>query len=157
MCVVGGGVAGLTAAIFTARAGLDTLVCNAGESILRRNAHLENFPGFPRGVNSRALLDLLQEQADWNDVDRSRAEVTRVEPADRDRLAVEMETEASGETTTVRADYVICTSWADTNYLAGCADVGLIDRGSKTFVDVDERGATDVDGLYAAGDRKSVV
>jgi thioredoxin reductase len=46
--VVGGGVAGLSAAVFTARHGLDTLVVDAGESILRRNAHLENFPRLPR-------------------------------------------------------------------------------------------------------------
>lgn len=44
--VVDGGVASLVAATFTARHGLDTLVVDAGESILRRNAHLENFPGF---------------------------------------------------------------------------------------------------------------
>jgi len=46
---------------------------------------------------------------------------------------------------------VLCTSWADTDYLADLPGVGLIDRGSKTYVDVDDRGATGVDGLYAAG------
>ena len=51
--VVGGGVAGLSAATFTARHGLDTLVLDAGGSILGRNAHLENFPGFPVGVYCR--------------------------------------------------------------------------------------------------------
>jgi len=159
VCVVGGGVAGLTAAIFTARADLDTLVCDAGESILRRNAHVENYPGFPRGVNSRALLDVLQDQADWNGVDRREAEVRRVEPTHRDRLevtttAVGLESEGNGDDadgTDLRADFVICASWADTEYLAGCSEVGLIERGSKTYVDVDERGGTDVDGLYAAG------
>ena len=160
VCVVGGGVAGLTAAIFTARAGLDTIVCDGEESILRRNAHVENFPGFPRGVNSRALLDVLQDQADWNGVDRQEATVTRVEPTHRDRLEVTTtaagaasDEDADGDTeaATLRADFVICASWADTDYLAGCSDVGLIERGSKTYVDVDDRGATDVDGLYAAG------
>lgn len=146
VCIVGGGVAGLTAAVFTARAGLDTLVCDAGESILRRNAHLENFPGFPRGVNSNAFLDILQEQADWNGVDRRDATVTGVEPTAGDRLAVTL---ADGDG--LRADAVVAASWADTDYLADCEGVGLIDRGSKSFVDVDERGATDVDGLYAAG------
>ncbi len=146
VCVVGGGVAGLTAAIFTARAGLDTLVCDAGESILRRNAHLENFPGFPRGVNSRGMLDLLGEQAEWNGVARREATVTAVEPTDRDRLALTL---ADG--TTLRAEFVVCTSWADTDYLEDCEGVGLIDRGNKSYVDVDDRGATAVDGLYAAG------
>ena len=45
--IVGGGVAGLSAGIFTGRAGLDTLVVSEGESILERNAHLENYPGSP--------------------------------------------------------------------------------------------------------------
>ncbi|MGM0606750.1 MAG: FAD-binding protein, partial [Halobacteriota archaeon] len=61
--IVGGGVAGLMAATFTARAGLETLLANAGESILRRNAHLENVPGFPLGVNPRLFADMLQSQA----------------------------------------------------------------------------------------------
>ena len=160
VCVVGGGVAGLTAAIFTARAGLDTIVCDAGESILRRNAHVENFPGFPRGVNSRALLDVFRDQADWNGVDRRDLTVTHVEPTHRERLEVTAAPQRQGSDevadgdaagTTLRADFVICASWADTDYLAGCSDVGLIERGSKTYVDVDDRGATDVDGLYAAG------
>jgi len=38
--VVGGGVAGLSTAVFTARQGLDTLVIDDGGSLLRRNAHL---------------------------------------------------------------------------------------------------------------------
>ncbi|MGB9958859.1 NAD(P)/FAD-dependent oxidoreductase (plasmid) [Haloferax prahovense] len=62
--VIGGGIAGRTAGSFTARAGLKTAVFDAGESILRRNAHLENFPGFPVGVNPRLLLDLMREQAE---------------------------------------------------------------------------------------------
>ena len=61
--VVGGGVAGLTAATFLARADEATLVVDAGGSILRRNAHLENFPGFPDGVDPRRLLSLQTEQA----------------------------------------------------------------------------------------------
>ncbi|MFT4923653.1 MAG: thioredoxin reductase (NADPH), partial [Haloarculaceae archaeon] len=47
VCIVGAGPAGLTAGIFTARAGLDTLVVNTDAPILERNAHLENVPGFP--------------------------------------------------------------------------------------------------------------
>lgn len=80
--VVGGGVAGLTAATFLARAGLSTLVANHGESILRRNAHLENFPGFPAGVNSMTFADMLEAQADRNGAERLEAKVVDVSPAD---------------------------------------------------------------------------
>lgn len=64
--VIGGGVAGLTAATYTARAGFDTVVLTHGESILRRNAHLENVPGFPAGINPRLFSDLLERQAERN-------------------------------------------------------------------------------------------
>jgi len=142
--VVGGGVAGLSAATFTARHGLDTLVVDAGESILRRNAHLGNFPGFPAGVNPRQLLDLMGEQAERAGCERLRAEVTRVESAD-DGFAVE-----TTETDSLHAEYVVAATKNETGYLDDVDGVGIIDRG-KAYVDTDERGRTGVDGLYAAG------
>ncbi|WP_226022123.1 FAD-dependent oxidoreductase [Halomicrobium salinisoli] len=142
--VVGGGVAGLTAGVFTARADLATLVLDAGGSILRRNAHLENFPGFPAGVNARQLLDLLGEQAETAGCERREAAVTTLETGD-DGFAVE--TDAGDR---YAADYVVAATKNETGYLDDVEGVGLIDRG-KTFVDVDERGRTGVDGLYAAG------
>jgi thioredoxin reductase len=142
--VVGGGVAGLSAALFTARAGLDTTVVSTGESILARNAHLENFPGFPAGVNPRLLLDLLESQAREAGVEVTDGRVERVEQTGQ---AFTVET-ADGDSVT--ADYVVAASWSDPSYLDGL-DVDLVDRGSKTFVGVDEFGSTGVDGLYAAG------
>jgi len=142
--VVGGGVAGLSAAVFTARHGLDTLVVDSGESILRRNAHLENFPGFPAGVNARRLLDLLEEQADTAGCERHEATVDRVEQTD-DGFAVE--TDAGDR---YRTEYVVAATKNAVGYLDEVDGVGIIDRG-KAFVDTDERGRTGVDGLYAAG------
>jgi len=142
--VVGGGVAGLSAAVFTARHGLDTLVVDAGESILRRNAHLENFPGFPAGVNGRHLLDLLEEQADEAGAQRHEATVTTVDRTD-DGFTVET---AGGDR--YRTEYVVAATKNAVGYLDGIDGVGIIDRG-KAFVDTDEGGRTGVDGLYAAG------
>jgi thioredoxin reductase len=142
--VVGGGVAGLSAAVFTARHGLDTLVLDSGESILRRNAHLENFPGFPAGVNGRQLLDLLGEQAENAGAEHRETIVTRVEQAE-DGFAVETD---AGER--YHTQFVIAATKNTTDYLADLDGVGIVDRG-KTFVDTDERGRTGVDGLYAAG------
>jgi len=142
--VVGGGVAGLSAAVFTARHGLDTLVVDSGESILRRNAHLENFPGFPAGVNGRQLLDLLEEQADTAGCERHEATVTSVEETD-DGFAVE--TDAGDR---YHTQYVVAATKNTVDYLEDVDGVGIIDRG-KAFVDTDERGRTGVDGLYAAG------
>ncbi|NIB98993.1 NAD(P)/FAD-dependent oxidoreductase [Halobacterium sp. R2-5] len=144
VAVVGGGPAGLTAAIYTARAGLDTTVYDAGEPILARNAHLENVPGFPAGVNARTFLDATRQQAEEAGVEFVEANVERVEEAD-DEFRVE--TDAAGAAT---ADFVVAASWPDITYLDGF-ELSRIDRGSKTMLDVDEFGRTDVDGVYAAG------
>ena len=145
--IVGSGVAGTTAAIFTARASLDTLIVNHGESILERNAHLENVPGFPAGVNSRTFLELTHEQAGRNGCSFADGRVTRISETDGG-FALRVES-AAGEQT-VDAEFVVCASWSDPSYLDGL-DIGLVARGSKTYVDVDEFGRTGVDGLYAAG------
>ena len=76
--VVGGGPAGLAAATFTARNGLSTLVVARGDSILRRNAHLENFPGFPAGVDARLLLSLMGEGAERAGAARETDEVVAI-------------------------------------------------------------------------------
>ncbi|SMO82434.1 FAD binding domain-containing protein [Halorubrum cibi] len=163
--VVGGGVAGLSAGTFTARHGLETLVCDAGGSLLRRNAHLENVPGFPAGVNSRQFLALLGEQAENAGAERRETRVTTVQPTtedgpegdggsdgddgsdgpDRRRFRIET---IDGDR--LGADYVVAATKNATGYLEEVDGVDLLDRG-KTFVDADERGRTGVDGLYAAG------
>ncbi|MFC6837983.1 FAD-dependent oxidoreductase [Halomarina ordinaria] len=142
--VIGGGVAGLSAAVFTARHGLDTLVVDAGESILQRNAHLENFPGFPAGVNGQQLLDLLEEQAAEAGCEQVTATVTTVEETENG-FAVETDDGAR-----YRTEYVVAATKNTVGYLEDVDGVGVIDRG-KAYVDTDERGRTGVDGLYAAG------
>lgn len=143
--IIGGGVAGLTAATYTARAGLDTTVVNDGESILARNAHLENIPGFPLGVNARTFLDLCRAGAQEYGTTLADGRVTDVDNTGEGFL---VET-AEGERRT--ASFVIAASWSDASYLSEMDGVGLITRGSKTYIDVDEHGRTGVDRLYAAG------
>lgn len=146
--IVGAGVSGLTASVFTARAGLDTLVLDGGESILRRNAHIENFPGFPAGVNSRTLLDLIERQAGRNGAtvhDGYVESVTRSESGDDTRRFVVSTEDGEFET-----DFVVGASKSNPEYLADL-DLDLLDRGSKEYVDVDQFGRTSIDGLYAAG------
>lgn len=141
--VVGGGVAGLMAATYTARHDFETLVFDTGESILRRNAHLENVPGFPAGINARLWLDLLVEQATEAGATIIEAEVTSVTDTERDVFRVETDDEV------VTAKWVVLASKNDVSYL-DVEGVGVIDRG-KVYVDVDERGRTGVEGLFAAG------
>ena len=145
--IVGAGVSGLTASIFTARAGLDTLVLDGGESILRRNAHIENFPGFPAGVNSRTLLDLLERQAGRSGatVHDGAVESVGLAESEGDRRFVVSTGAGDFET-----DFVVAASKSNPEYLADL-DLDLLDRGSKEYVAVDQFGRTNVEGLYAAG------
>ena len=142
--IVGGGPSGLTAGVFTARAGLDTAIVDAGSSILRRNAHLENFPGFPAGVDARLLLDLVGEQAERAGADHLGAEVVSLSATDDGFVA---ET-AAGEA--LHARYVVCATKNEVGYLEDLAGVTLVDRG-KRYVETDRRGRTGVPGVYAAG------
>ncbi|MEF8813529.1 MAG: FAD-binding protein [Halovenus sp.] len=142
--IIGGGPSGLSAGIFTARAGLKTLIVNDGDPILRRNAHLENYPGFPAGVNSRLLLDMMSDQAERAGCERREARVTDLEPTDGGFIA------RTDDDRTVTATYVIAATKNTVDFMTDIDGIETTDRG-KTFVETDERGRTGVPGLYAAG------
>ncbi|MFP8954464.1 FAD-dependent oxidoreductase [Natrialbaceae archaeon A-arb3/5] len=149
VCIVGGGTSGLAASIFTARAGLETVVIDGGESILARNASLENYPGFPDGVDARRYLQLVREQARNAGATFELGRVERVGAKDETDLDAGFILETEGGEP-IEARRVIAASWSDSEYLVPL-DVGRMQRGSKHFVDVDEGGRTAVDGIYAAG------
>ncbi len=142
--IVGGGVAGLSTGLFTARADLDTLVVNDGVSILHRNAILENFPGFPAGIDSRLFCLMLEEQAERAGCARLDAKVSDVTRADEGGFSVETDAE------TIDAERVVAASWSDSSYLDGLG-LDFEQSGSKQFVSTDDTGRTDLDGLYVAG------
>ena len=54
--VVGGGIAGLSAAIYLGRAQRDTLVIDSGHSMAKWEPVVQNYLGFPQGVGGEELL-----------------------------------------------------------------------------------------------------
>ncbi len=64
--ILGSGCAGNTAAIYAARANLKPLVVRGHEpgGQLSLTTLVENFPGFPEGVDGPALVDLMRTQAE---------------------------------------------------------------------------------------------
>lgn len=102
--VVGGGPAGASAALFTAKNGLDTSVFDTDETWLH-SAHLFNYLGI-ESVDGSAFIEGAREQVSSFGADQFDSEVTAIEST-RDGFAVTTE---SGE---YEATYVVLATGAD--------------------------------------------
>ena len=77
--IIGGGPAGLTAAIYLARFRLDILVIDAGDSRASWIPCSHNHAGYPDGINGKELLRLMREQAQKYGAKIETGRVTRLE------------------------------------------------------------------------------
>ena len=85
LIIIGSGLAGLTAGLFTARHGLATLVLesNIPGGHLISIEKIEDFPGFPDGIAGYDLCPTVQSQAADHGAQFQRAEVLSLEAQDR--------------------------------------------------------------------------
>ncbi|MGB8706519.1 MAG: thioredoxin-disulfide reductase [Dehalococcoidia bacterium] len=81
--IIGGGPAGLTAGLYTSRAGLKTLLIERGifGGQIMNARQVDNYPGFPEGISGFELASLMHEQAIKYGLETINATVTAIKPA----------------------------------------------------------------------------
>lgn len=111
--IIGGGPAGYTAAIYASRAALSPVLYEGTEpgGQLTTTTTIENFPGFPGGVDANSLMSAMRGQAVGLGADVRRGSITAVH-LDRRPFAVTVDGEKELE-----ADAVIIATGATARYL----------------------------------------
>lgn len=166
--IVGGGPAGCSAGVFTARYGLDTVVFDRGRASLKRCAFLENYLGFPAGIDVETLYDLMSDHAET-----AGCEVVPdlVESVDRRDVGEGFVVETQEEEKPVTARRVVAATRYDGEYMRGLDDEAAmfethehegerVERFDRSYAAAD--GTTPVDGLFVASpseaaDRQAIV
>ena len=111
--IIGGGPAGYTAAIYASRAGLVPVLYEGMEpgGQLTTTTMIENYPGFPGGVDANQLMSGMREQAVKLGADIRRGSVTKV---DFSRRPFEIIVDDSHQ---IEAEAVIIATGAVAKYL----------------------------------------
>jgi thioredoxin reductase len=147
VAIVGGGPAGASAATFTARAGLQTVLIDADAGMTRR-AMVNNHLGFPDGVAGPDLVDNGKAQAQ-----RAGAEVVQAKVVDLQRQGEDAFSVRTEDGTSYEAKQVILTIGANSELAkqAGITTKEGTEPRIKEIVDVDAEGRTSMPGVWAAG------
>lgn len=144
--IVGGGPAGASAAVFTARAGLETVVVDADKGITRR-AMLNNHLGFPDGIPGPELVERGRAHAVTSGATWVEDSAEAIEVADG-TLTVRT---AGGQSFTA-ANVILATGTSVALAEAsGVATSPGTEPHIKKVVAVDSEGRSSVPGVWAAG------
>jgi len=122
--IIGSGPAGYTAAIYTARAGLEPLVLaglNFGGQLMI-TTEVENYPGYPNGITGPLMMEEFQKQAERFGTAIVFHDATRVDFSKRPFV---VETESKRYT----ADAVIVATGASARWLGLDSEKRLLNKG----------------------------
>jgi thioredoxin reductase (NADPH) len=86
--VIGSGPAGLTAGIYSTRAGLKTLLLekNTIGGQVSKTSLIENYPGFPEGIDGVKLIEKMMEQAKKFDVEIAIEEAQSIVVKEKEKI-----------------------------------------------------------------------
>lgn len=150
VAIVGGGPTGCSAGVFAARYGLETAVFDRGRSSLRQCAHLENYLGYPAGIDVDTFYEMMHDHAREAGCELVADLVTGVNHESR---GFRVETECGPP---VQANRVLAATKYGAAYLEPLdEEVTLLTNGGagRRSEDgpVNWNGRTAIDGLYVAG------
>lgn len=122
--ILGSGPAGWTAAIYAARANLEPLVIFGPQKggQLTTTTEVENFPGFPEGVDGNKLMGMMEQQALRFNTEVIFGEITRVDLSERPFRLYQ-------EDTLFTCDALIIATGASARYLGLSSEAKFKNRG----------------------------
>ncbi|SES01463.1 NAD(P)/FAD-dependent oxidoreductase [Salipaludibacillus aurantiacus] len=157
--IIGGGISGLSAAIYTSQAGLTTTVFDTGKSQLKPISKVYNYPGFPEGISGKELISKMTDQSKQFGTEIVAHQVEKLErlthSSEGSRFKLTFSSEEGGQQT-LSAKYVIVAS---NIHLQPLKDLGIetevspaVPSGKISRVRGGSwNGETHIPGLYVAG------
>lgn len=123
--IIGSGPSGYTAAIYAARAGLNPVLVTGGEpgGQLTTTNDVENYPGYPEGVNGPQMMMDFQKQAERFDTDVRYGMVTSVDFSNYPHKVI------VDDKYEIVAESVIISTGASAKYLGLPSEERLLNKG----------------------------